>query len=92
MAIFHSVRLVPDRDQSSAILNHYPQLGTKFFEVYPFFIAHQQLYLCISSLHHAIITAFLCMAKPITLSKQTPELCQTVPLLYQKAKETNIIN
>ena len=38
MAIFQFV-FVPDYDQSSEILNHYPPLGFKSFEFYPFFVA-----------------------------------------------------
>ena len=37
-------------------LNHYPRLGTKSSKAYPFSVAPQQLYLCISSpcYHHCI--------------------------------------
>ena len=52
IAFLHSFDFMPDHDQSSEILNYYPQLGTKCFEVYPFFITPQQLYLCISSTHY----------------------------------------
>ena len=50
MATFHSVRF-----QSSELLNHYPRLGTKSFEVNNLIPAY---------LHHAITASSLYMVKP----------------------------